>query len=174
MPKTTIKDQFANMGLISCVESAANTLTFKKLETGIAMFEKVAWVINRIEYYITNTLASQFNGDGDSIAFALTATDQMTSMELSNAAVIDWNEVLRQDWGTAGNADLYIKPIVKDFNQMPGGGIIVTPNPIYLGVKGTGLVAVATVKARFWYSTLEMAPDQYWELVEARRIISST
>jgi len=56
---------------------------------------------------------------------------------------------------------------------MPGGGLIVPPNPLYLGIKGTGLAAAQAVSCRFWYTTIELTPDEYWELVEARRIISS-
>lgn len=173
MAKQGAGDLFANQAVITCTESAANTLTFKKLETGISLFEKLAWIIHRIDYYISNRLAAEFNGDGDSLAFALTTTDQLTSLALSNAAVLDWMEWMRADYGTAAAMVPAVSPITKDFASLPGGGLIVPPNPLYLGVKGTGLVAADTVTVKFYYTNRALSPDEYWELVESRRIISS-
>lgn|SRR3972149_1952170 len=169
----TMKDKFANQAVITCTESAANTLTFKKLETGISLFEKVAWVISRIEYFVSNQLAAVFNGDGDSLQFALTATDQITTLSLTNAAVLDYIELMRGDYGTAASMHFINRPITKDFSSLPGGGILCPPNPLYLGVKGTGLVNADTVIAKLFYVNLALKAEEYWELVESRRIISS-
>jgi hypothetical protein len=166
-------DRFPNQAVIQVTESAPNTLTFKKLETGISLFEKIAWIIARVEYYVSSTLAAQFNADGDYEDIALTTTDQMTALALTNAAVIDYMSVHRQDYGVAASGGLITKPFVKDFTSLPGGGILVPPNPLYLGAKGTGLVAASTITAKFFYTTYELEKDEYWELVESRRIISS-
>lgn len=165
-------DQFVNQAVITCTESAANTLTFKKLETGISLFEKVAWIISRIEYFISGI--SNLNSSGDSLTMAITSTDQITGLALTNAAVIDLLYYLRIDYGTAANEVPIAMPFTKDLSTFSGGGLIVPPNPLYLGVVGSGEAAASTVTAKFFYRTLELSPDQYWELVESRRIISSS
>lgn len=164
-------DKFANQAVITCVETAANTITFKKLETGIAMFEKMAWVISQVEYFVGSY--ASFNTTGDYVNFGLATTDQLTSLSLSNAAIFDFNSIQRLDIGAAASGELLVLPITKDFSSMPGGGIIVPPNPLYLGVMGSGMANAMTVLVKIYYINYQLKADEYWELVEARRIISS-
>jgi len=48
---------------------------------------------------------------------------------------------------------------------------LVPPRPIYLAVKATGFASAAIVSCRFEYTTVELKPDDYWELVEAYRLV---
>jgi len=167
-------DRWANIASIQCVESAANTLTFKKLETGINLFEKRAWVIGRLAFFIGGVSATQFNATGDYLQISLTVSNNMTAIcDFSNPSEIDFMLIGREDIGTAATGMFLENPRIRDWWGLPGGGLIVPPNPLYLAVKGTGLVAAATVTVRMFYTTIELKPDEYWELVEARRIISS-
>jgi hypothetical protein len=167
------KDQFANYAILSLLESAANTLTFKKLETGISLNEKVAWVVNRIEYFINNLQAAMFNTDGDTYSYGLSVSGAFATAALTETTVIDFNQVCRLDFGTVASALMVQKPITKDFSQMPGGGILVPPTPLYLFGVGYGLAAAQALTARIHYTLLSLSVDQYWELVEARRVLSS-
>lgn len=166
-------DKFANMAVIGCTESAANTLTFKKLETGISLFEKMAWIIHRVEYFYNVVTAAQFNADADSLVIALTTTDQLSSLAIYNNAIIDLAVLQRTDFGTPATGWLTHKPIYKDFSSLPGGGLIVPPNPLYLGAQGTSLAAASVTFARLFYTNYELSADEYWELVESRRLVSS-
>lgn len=166
-------DQFANMAVISVTESAANTLTFKKLETGINLFEKLAWIIHRAEYF-PSWSASIFNGTDDQLVFGFSTSDQITSVGLAQAACVDFMELRRLDLGTAAAGAMYIRPVVKDFTNLPGGGVIMPPNPIFGFAQGTGLASAASVSMRLFYTNFQMEPAQYWELVEARRLIASS
>jgi len=167
------KDQFANYAIITCLESAANTLTFKKLETGVSLNEKIAWILNRIEYTVSSLLAAQFNADADAFTFGLSVSSSFASAAITEQSILDWNQITRQDFGAAAVASLVRQPFTKDFSSLPMGGILVPPNPVYLFGQGTSLVGAMTVIARIHYTTLSLTTDQYWELVEARRVISS-
>lgn len=173
MAKQTAADKFSNSAVITVTESAANTLTFKKLDTGIPLFEKVAWIIQRIEYFINDLAAGQFNASGDYMTLALTATSSVAFLALEDPAVIDLLQIRRSDFGAAANAYLEKMPWVKDFTSLPGGGLIVAPNPLYLAAKGNGLVAASSSLAKIFYTNYPLAVDEYWELVESRRIIVS-
>lgn len=166
-------DKFANYAIIQCQESAANTLTFKKLETGISLNEKVAWVINRIEYVIEELNATFFNATGDLIVYGMSLSNTFTTPVVGETTIVDYNRILRQDLGAAASGFFDYQPKVKDFSQLPGGGIIIPPAPFYLYVMGGGLTAPAKVTARMHYTMLQLAVDEYWELVEARRVLSS-
>jgi hypothetical protein len=154
-------------------QAAINTLVFKKLETGISLFEKIAWLISRVEYFVANLGATTFNASEDYMTLALVATDQLTGLAITNNAVLDLLQICRYDWGAAANGGLREFPYTKDFSTLPGGGLLVPPNPLYLGVSSSGLALVASVTAKIFYTTYELAVEEYWELVESRRMISS-
>lgn len=166
-------DKWANIGAITVTESAANTLTFQKLESGVSLFEKVAWVIHRIEYRFTASM-TVFADEGDILNVALTANNNMTDItDISNPGIIDFRRFQKFEDGTPATSFFWWFPCVVDFSTLPGGGLIVPPNPLYLAGHGTGLASASTTKCRFYYTTQELKPDEYWELVEARRVIAS-
>lgn len=171
--KDTAADKFANTAVITVTESAANTLTFKKLDTGVPLFEKMAWIVHRIEYFINDIAAGQFNASGDYMTLAITASAAVAALTMEDPAVLDLLQIRRSDFGAAANAHMDVFPWVKDFHQLPGGGLIVAPNPIYLAAKGTGLVAASASLVKIFYTNYALQPDEYWELVESRRIIVS-
>lgn len=166
-------DAFANYAILTTVETAANTLTFKKLETGISLTEKVAWVINRVEYFPSPNTAAQYNGDGDVLYFGLSLSNAFSAVSLSESTIIDLNALFRLDFGAPATSHIIHRPIVKDFSSLPGGGLLVPPNPIYGFTQGSGLVSASTVYARMHYTLRVLKIDEFWELVEARRILTS-
>ncbi len=167
------KDQFANMALIKVTESAANTLTFQKLETGISLTEKVAWVISRIEYNLEGLTSGVFNGDGDYLSWGMSISNAWAAPTLSETTILDMNTLALNLVGAVTSEWFHHLPFIKDFSTLPGGGLIVPPTPLYLFAKGGGLTAAMVVNARIWYTLLKLSVDQYWELVEARRVLSS-
>jgi hypothetical protein len=165
------QDIFANIAHIQCLESAANTLTYRKLETGISLFEKVAWVIHRLEYFLT---AVETAAVGDGITCALCTSDNPSDILPDEASQVDIITHYRQDWGTAASGWWRREPVMKDFVSLPGGGLIVPPNPIYLAVLGLSQTNPQTVDIRIFYTAKVLKPEEYWELVEARRLVSSS
>lgn len=173
MPANNKADQFANYAILTTTESAINTLTFKKLETGISMTEKVAWVICRVEYLLNLNTAGQFNSDSDYCQYGLSVSSAFSNIVLSETTILDYNQMTRTDFGAAASGGFSYQPIIKDFSSLPGGGILVPPAPLYGYVKSSGCVAAQSVYARINYTLLTLSVDQYWELVEARRVLSS-
>jgi len=167
------KDQFANFAIITVTESAANTLTFKKLETGISIQDKVAWIVNRVEFLVEEFNATVFNATGDFALFGLSVSNSFSNVAVSEVSILDYNRVSRIDIGTAASGFFKYEPFVKDFSSMPSGGLLVPPTPLYLFAQGESLTAALRVTCRLYYTTLSLSVDQYWELVEARRALSS-
>lgn len=167
------KDQFANFAIITVTESAANTLTFKKLETGISIQDKVAWIVNRVEFLVEEFNATVFNATGDFALFGLSVSNSFSNVAVSEVSILDYNRVSRIDLGAAASGFFKYEPFVKDFSSMPSGGLLVPPTPLYLFAQGESLTAALRVTCRLYYTTLSLSVDQYWELVEARRALSS-
>jgi hypothetical protein len=166
-------DAFPNYAIAQVVESAANTLTFKKIESGISLNEKVAWIIHRIEYYINAWTSAQFNTDADAQTFGISRSNSFTQPSLYEASIVDEVVLQRVDLGTAASGFMTQRPWIRDFTMMPGGGLLVSPIPLYLFAMGTGLVGASTTTAKIYYSNLELSTDEYWQLLQTERITIS-
>ena len=164
-------DQYANIASVKVTESAANTQTSTKFAFPFSIMDKMALLISRVEYWLGTP--SNMNSDQDYVYMAVTAA--ATIVDLSNQSdplVLDSVAQLRQDWGAAASGILVQNPIVKDFANLPGGGILVAPNPLYAMVKGSNNGAANVLWVKLFYTYLELKTDEYWQLVESRRVIS--
>lgn len=171
MPSTKV-DTYANMAAIDLTESAANTLTQAKFAFPFSIMDKMALLISRIEYELSN-LTTVFAASADQIIAGITVGSAPDLTNPADPLVIDSFKVSRADFGTAASAVLISQPFIKDFSMMPGGGILVAPNPLYAAIMGVSAGAAGRVKIRLWYTYMELATDDYWQLVESRRVISS-
>lgn len=165
-------EKFANQAYLSVTESGANTLTFSKLETGVSIYEKVGWLISRIDYFFGLSVAN-FGATADAIRFGITVSDVIASMLPGMSSVVDLNMITRTDLGTAGSGMFTREPFIKDFSNLLGGGLLVPPNPIYIGAQGTTLTSAMTISARLFYSVVHLKTEEFWELVEQRRMIGT-
>jgi len=165
-------EKFVNQAYLSVVESAANTATYSKLETGISIYEKVGWIINRIDYNVDMAEAIMVAA-ADGILFGLSSMDGIASPTLSMSAIIDYNARMRAEYGTGASGFILERPWTKDFSDLPGGGLLVPPNPIYIWAKGISLAAAQTVLARMFYTVVVLKTEDFWELVEQRRMIGA-
>lgn len=168
----TEKDVFVNQAYITVVESAANTLTFAKLETGVTIHEKIGWIISRLDYSM-GLAAANFGAEGDVVEFGISTSDLITTISLRTSAIVDYNAIRRNDFGTAASGMLTRQPFQKTFANLPGGGILVPPNPIYIYVKGGALTSAMTIECRLFYTYKELKLEEFWELVELRRMIGT-
>lgn len=166
------KDTFVNQAYLSVVESSANTLTFSKLETGVSIHEKVGWVIARLDYDLSIT-AANFGAEGDRVSFGISTSSAITTATLAQSAVIDYNTITRRDLGTAASGMFLRMPVFKTFADLPGGGILVPPNPLFIWTLGAGLGTPMTIQARMFYVVRQLKLEDFWELVELRRMIGT-
>lgn len=165
-------DTYANMAAMDLTESAANTLTQAKFAFPFSIMDKMALLISRIEYELSN-LSTVFAASADQIIAGITVGQAPDLTNPTDPLVIDSYKVSRVDFGTAASGLLIAQPFIKDFSMMPGGGILVAPNPLYASIMGVSAGAAGRVKIRLWYTYMELATDEYWQLVESRRVISS-
>jgi hypothetical protein len=170
MAKTQIKDEYSNKAYGTITESAANTLTFAEIPTNVDVMSKLAWVIHRIEWYLSVTQMTKLAAADDLIQVALTSSAQLSSLGLSSPAVVDLLEVALL-FSTAVAYTEVPNPRIRDFSAMPGGGIIIAPRPLYLAIKGTSLATALTASARIHYTRRELQAEEYLELVDFYRIV---
>jgi len=167
-------DNFCSQAVFQVTETAANTLTFDKLETGISVYDKIGWVIARVEIPLTKATYDLFDGNGDILEMGLTATNTITAFTDTNPAIYVHRTLMRRDVGTPAVSFFVDTTIVQDFSTLPGGGILVLPNPLYLATKGTGLSGASTVTVRVFFKAIDMNDQDYFNLVQARQLLVST
>lgn len=170
-PKQSSSSGYANMAYLSITEAVAGTLKFAKLQIAEEFGgPKKAMIIHRLEFLMASV--SSLNSSGDGIDTALTLSDKLTDIsDLSQPEVIAWAQILRLDIGAAASGMLVQWPVLRDFTELPGGGLIVPANYLYLGVKSTGAAAACGSTMRLYYSPLELKPEDYLQLLEARSIL---
>lgn len=172
MGKIAAKDIFSNIAYASVTASAVNTLTFSEINTGVSVHEKIAWVISKILWYPKQESIAQLTAADDILDMALTLNNKVSDIaELSDPAVIDLLSITSIIWGTPVGSHHTHRPFVRDFTSLPGGGLIITPKPLYVAVKGTSLVTAEVVACRILYTIRKLAADEFWELVQASRIV---
>lgn len=165
-------DRFANIASVAVTESASNTFTSRKYDFPFSIQDKMALIISRIEYWWDGLPNLGASGDR-SVAGLAAASSLVDITDQSDPSLIDSTRVLRLDHGTAGSAILVWQPMIKDFSDLPGGGILVAPSPLYAVIKSTNADAAMSCIVKLFYTYTELSTDEYWQLVESRRIISS-
>jgi hypothetical protein len=164
------KDQFANKFYGTVTESAANTLTFGEIKTNVSVFDKVAWILHRLEWYPTKALMDLVLNTADFFEAAITSSDGLTSLGLDNAGVIDVLSYGVREASAVG-FQYHVEPVIRDFSNLPGGGLIIAPRPLYLALKGTSLTAAGSINCRGYFTVKAMTADEYLELVDFYRIV---
>lgn len=164
-------DAFANVAAIYALESAANTQTAFKFAFPFSIMDKMGLIINRIEYWMEGQ--GSLNSTQDRVIVALAAGAALVDINTqSDPLIVDSYKIMRLDLGAAASGIIVESPFIKDFSAMPGGGILVAPNPLYAIIQGIGCAAATAAWVKLFYTYVELGTDEYWQLVESRRIIS--
>jgi len=166
-------DTFANYAALTIVESAANTFTSSKFQFPFSIMDKMALILQRIEYDFTS-FTGAFAASADTLTCGICVAATLSDVDNpADPLLVDTMRIRRSDFGVAATGIAMYFPLIKDFTNLAGGGLLVAPNPLYGFVKGISAGAAGTVAIKLFYTYLELSTDDYWQLVESRRIISS-
>jgi hypothetical protein len=172
VPTSKKTDIFPSVISYDLTLSAANTRTFEEIRLGMNLFDKVGLIIHRLEYRLSQGSYQELVVVADNAVLALTSSDQLTSLSELQADVIDMitlevNHVLNANGETLLIQDF---PLVHDFCDMPGGGLLVPPKPLYLGANSAGFAAALTCYIRIYFTIRKLSDTDYLELLETRRV----
>jgi len=172
MAATKKGDSFANLAAVHPTEGSAGTANFAKFAFPFSIMDKMALIISRIEYW-----PGSLGGLNTSLDYLLCGVSiASTITDLTNQAdpaIVDSLRLMRVDIGTAASGLLLGEPMIKDFSSLAGGGLLVAPAPLYGFVISAGAGGVMDAWVKLFYTYVELAADEYWQLVESRRIIST-
>jgi len=163
-------DNYANKMYGTVTEAVAGTLKFAEINTNVSVFDKAAFVLHRLEWFITLADLEKIAGTGDGIYAALTSSQNISSLGLDNPAVIDLFQ-LTGDWATTVGFQIFEQPFIRDFSNLPGGGLIIAPRPLFVAVQGVSLASAISAKLRAYFTIKQLSAEEYLELVDFYRIV---
>jgi len=163
-------DQFSNKLYGSATESGANTLTFAEINTSVSVFDKVGWILSRLEWYWSTATRALVTANDDVLQAALVNSNNISTLSLQDPSVIDLIE-FQYALGTSVGFESSQLPFIRDFSGLPGGGLIIAPRPLYIAIKGTSLASAASIACRGYFTQLAMSPADYLELIDYYRMV---
>jgi len=173
MAKAKMQDRFDQFMVFSVTQSAADTLTFSTISLGLNIFQYAAIIISRIEYVLQRPALAEFATTADAAELAITGSDSIASLDITQPEVYDRVSYRVVDFGTPASAQIDYSPRVKDFTTMSGGGLIVPAQDMYMAMDSTGFAAAQSASARVYYRVEELAAGDFIELVQRLRVLSS-
>ena len=159
-------DQFPNRALVGITMSAANTISFEQIRFGIGLFQGVALILHRVEYYPDLTSIRECVAVADEMQVALTARDDLTSLYPTIQNVISCIQIVPLMVGAVVSLTLEGLPIVHDFTGMPGGGMIIPANPLFLAMDSTGFAGAGISRVILYFTFKSLADKDYLELLQ--------
>lgn len=160
----TKKDEYADRAISSILMSAANTLTFEKVQFAVGVFQGVGIVIHSLEFHPGVASYREIVANTDYMTLALCATDRLANIVDDDPAIIATTTVV----GMGASVEPLIRPIRISFTDLPGGGYIAAPNPLFIAMMTNGFVAAGSAYFRMYFTFIELSDAQYIELIQAQ------
>ncbi|MBA7704048.1 hypothetical protein ES703_112846 [subsurface metagenome] len=155
-------DQFVNRALALVTMSAIDTLTFSQIRFAVGIFQGVALVISKVEWFIFDASIRELVAATDSIVVALVTNDNLAQLNPSDQDVIASMHLV----GLGANVELSQAPLITDFSSLPGGGIILPANPLFLAMSTAGAAAASQCRVVIYYTFKTLTDKDYIELVQ--------
>ena len=156
------QDKYANILTVGLATSAANTITFKEINLGISLAQRMGIVIDQVDYYLATSDLATLSAAGDCIAAGLTSNQNPTDLfDLTDRRILHAASFHGQE-STSGYRYTQL-PFTKQFFPP----IIYAGPSLYFAVDSDSLASVTgEVQARVYYRFIDITAQEYLELAE--------
>lgn len=166
------EDRYANIAGVELTMSAANTMSFVELRTGIGMQADrktaVGMLIDEIDYSPKQKVFNDMNATGDRLSVGITVSNQVTDLEdVTDKRILHSANIYRLDGGTAGNFVIQVVPLVYQFFP----AIIHAERAVFLAADSLGLADPEVIRMRMYYRTVTLTDGEFIELSEVFRLV---
>lgn len=158
-------DKYANIASATVVESAAGTITFAEVQTGISLGSGVGMLIDKISYWFSAGTIADLVAAADYVQAGWFTSNQPASFSLSDRRIIDMIHLdVEPVIGTAASGGTPSKqPYFHDYTPP----IVVAAPRLYLVVNSSSLAAAAVVFSRMYFRYIELTDKEYLEIAES-------
>ena len=158
------EDRFANIAAARVVESAAGTLTFTEMLTGISLGQGVGMIIDQISYYLNSAAIQDLVASQDAIVMGITASDDVADLtDVTDRRILHATHIETMMVGAVVSLSHLRMPF--DYQFFPP--MIFASPRLHLGVIGLNLAGAVTARCRIYFRYISLTPQQYLELAEA-------
>jgi len=164
--KSSVKDVFANRAFKTLTMSAIDTLTFDQIQFGVGIFQGIAMIVNRVEWFPTPGTIQQLVANTDALYMAITNRDDLSDLNPTNQSVLILKTLHPVIVGAVVSELIKELPIVSDFSSLPGGGLIIPANPIHVGAMMSGGTAAGVVRVIMYFEFKTLSDAEYIELLQ--------
>jgi hypothetical protein len=161
-----LADIYVNRAFSTVTMSAANTLTFQQIQFGVGLFQGVALVLTRVEWYLDNTSINELVANTDVAIMAITNRDDLATVDPSNQSVLAYKFYRPMMVGAVVGIDMLEMPLISDFHNLPGGGLIMPANPIYAAMYSAGFTGAGIVRVLLYFTFKSLTDAEYIELLQ--------
>lgn len=162
-------DKYVNVMLHSVTMSGANTLTFDEMTIGLSTFDRIGILITRLEYYLSAATVSQLESNDDYYQLGITGSNAISDIGSDERSVYNKIEEFVIASGTPATAMHMRYPIIEDLSDLPGGGLLIPPRPLYLAMDSSGFSSAGKGFVRMYFVTQQLKDTDYFELLETFR-----
>ena len=155
-------DLYTNRALVDLTMTAANTLSFTQVRFAVGLFQGVALVISRIEYFVTESGLRELAAVTDSLEFGITLRDDLVTIDPSNLSVLTQYKIVAMGAGT----EVFEMPFISHFENLPEGGMLVPANPLFFAVATAGAAAATRVRGVIYYRFKTLSDKEYLEILQ--------
>lgn len=168
MPAKTAKvaDVFGNRAFKTVTQSAANAITFEQIQFGVGLFQGVALVLSRVEWFPPAATLQEIVAGTDDFQMAICNRDDLATLSATNQSVMVLKHVAPVVAGAAANLQDIELPLISDLSTIPGGGLIMPSNPIYLGIDSIGAANPLVCNAILYFVFRQLTDSEYVELIQ--------
>jgi hypothetical protein len=162
-----VQDEYPNVAYAALTQSAANDLSFERIDTSISVHDKIGWELLSAEYIFSTNIIELMTATGDYINFGLILDNTTSAVTYDDRNVVDYNRIDRNDCGAAADNVIFLNhlPIKRNFIMEFGGPLLVLPVRLYMYIKTNGLASAATIKVRIYYKLKSLDDRDYSEIV---------
>lgn len=157
-----IIDQYSQCTYVDMDMSAANTISFQKINFAVGIFQGVALMLHRIEYHPDQPSVIELVANTDILHMAITTRNTLSTLEPADLSLI--NRVSLYGMGAA--VEPVQVPIIQDFTGLPGGGRLCMANPLYFAMFSAGFAAAASARLVMHYTFMDLDDAQARELLQ--------
>ena len=146
-----------------------NTLEFQEINVGLNIFDKVGLIIHKLEYEVSTATIAGLTATGDIYELGLVSSNQIANMAFDQRGLIHKVEWVTLAFGTAATMTFFASPRVFDFSTLPGGGLLIPPKPLYLGINSASVAVLGVGFVRIYFTIKPLKDADYFELLETYR-----
>jgi len=162
-------DKYQSIATIAVTESAANTITFSALTTGLGFGTKRGMLIDAVEFHLTPGSLNLILDEADQATLGLTVSSGVTDLtDFTDRRIITMIQLDQLNSGTPANAQLIKMPMTSLLGTQ---GLPIAETSLFLGVAGVSLATALSARCRIFFRYIDLTDRDILEIAQNFQLV---